>query len=142
MGAASHSPPHASVPLPCPCAAPACRPEFINRIDDFIIFEGLGLEQIRAIVRLQAQRVAERLRDKKMALELRDSAIDWLATQGWVRQATGVQRAACVVQQLMSHQRALILQRLMHLLQPTYSNLATYSDCRMGNVIPVGCRAP
>ncbi|WIA37072.1 hypothetical protein OEZ86_014046 [Tetradesmus obliquus] len=59
------------------------RPEFINRIDEFIMFDPLEQEQIKAIVKLQVKRVAERLRDKKMKLELRESAVDYLARQGY-----------------------------------------------------------
>ena len=55
------------------------RPEFVNRVDDFVVFEALKLNEIKQIVRLQAKRVEDRLRDKKMRLELTDSAIDYLA---------------------------------------------------------------
>jgi len=59
------------------------RPEFVNRVDDFIIFEPLQLEQIRMIVQLQAKRVADRLKEKKISLHLEDSAIDFLAQKGF-----------------------------------------------------------
>eukprot|EP00208_Stichococcus_sp_RCC1054_P006167 CAMPEP_0206137422 /NCGR_PEP_ID=MMETSP1473-20131121/2545_1 /ASSEMBLY_ACC=CAM_ASM_001109 /TAXON_ID=1461547 /ORGANISM="Stichococcus sp, Strain RCC1054" /LENGTH=989 /DNA_ID=CAMNT_0053530491 /DNA_START=123 /DNA_END=3092 /DNA_ORIENTATION=- len=59
------------------------RPEFINRIDDFVIFEGLNRQQIGTIVRLQAQRVADRLKSRKIKLELTDSAVDFLADKGY-----------------------------------------------------------
>ena len=55
------------------------RPEFVNRVDDFVVFEALKLNEIKQIVRLQAKRVEDRLRDKKMRLELTDPAIDYLA---------------------------------------------------------------
>ena len=55
------------------------RPEFVNRIDEYIVFEGLKREQIKQIVRIQARRVAERLAIKKISLELKDSAVDYLA---------------------------------------------------------------
>ena len=55
------------------------RPEFVNRVDDFVVFEALKLNEIKQIVPLQAKRVEDRLRDKKMRLELTDSAIDYLA---------------------------------------------------------------
>ena len=54
------------------------RPEFVNRIDEYIVFEGLRREQIKSIVRIQAKRVAERLATKKITLDLRDSAVDYL----------------------------------------------------------------
>ena len=55
------------------------RPEFVNRVDDFVVFEALKLNEIKQIVRLQAKRVEDRLKDKKMRLELTDSAVDYLA---------------------------------------------------------------
>ena len=55
------------------------RPEFVNRVDDFVVFEALKLNEIKQIVRLQAKRVEDRLKDKKMRLELADSAVDYLA---------------------------------------------------------------
>ena len=54
------------------------RPEFVNRIDEYIVFEGLKREQIRKIVSIQAKRVADRLLSKKISLELQDSAVDFL----------------------------------------------------------------
>ena len=60
------------------------RPEFINRIDEFIIFQGLKKDQIRSIVRLQAARVEKRLAERKIALELRESGV-WVV--GWVGSA-------------------------------------------------------
>lgn len=57
------------------------RPEFVNRVDDFVVFEALKLGEIKQIVRLQAKRVEDRLKDKKMRLELTDSAIDYLAVR-------------------------------------------------------------
>lgn len=59
------------------------RPEFVNRIDEFVLFDSLQKEQIKSIVRLQARRVGERLASKKMALELRESAVDFLADKGF-----------------------------------------------------------
>lgn len=59
------------------------RPEFINRIDEFVMFDALKKEQIKSIVRLQAERVALRLTDKKMVLDLRDSAAEYLANKGF-----------------------------------------------------------
>ncbi|GLI64128.1 hypothetical protein VaNZ11_007308 [Volvox africanus] len=59
------------------------RPEFVNRIDEFIIFDPLSQNQIAHIVRLQARRVAERLADKKIGLELTDSAVRHLASVGY-----------------------------------------------------------
>ncbi|MEW5302565.1 MAG: hypothetical protein WDW36_005336 [Sanguina aurantia] len=59
------------------------RPEFINRIDEFTIFDPLDMEQIKGIVRLQVKRVADRLADKKIKLELDESAVSHLASVGY-----------------------------------------------------------
>ena len=54
------------------------RPEFVNRIDEYIVFQGLKRDEIRQIVKLQAKRVEERLAIKKIGLDLRDSAVEFL----------------------------------------------------------------
>ncbi|MCT7972986.1 ATP-dependent chaperone ClpB [Laspinema olomoucense] len=59
------------------------RPEFLNRIDEMIIFHSLKKEQLRQIVQLQVERVMERLRDRKMSLKLSDSAVSFLAEVGY-----------------------------------------------------------
>ena len=61
----------------------AFRPEFLNRIDEIIIFHSLRREQLREIVKLQVQLLQERLEDKKMSLKLADAALDWLANMGY-----------------------------------------------------------
>lgn len=55
------------------------RPEFINRIDEFTVFNPLNRQDIKRIVRLQAKRVEERLTAKKMKMRLLEPAIDFLA---------------------------------------------------------------
>jgi ATP-dependent Clp protease ATP-binding subunit ClpB len=74
------------------------RPEFINRIDEFIIFQGLQKDQIKHIVRLQAARVQKRLNDKKMLMELTEDAVDHLAEKGY-DPAFGARPVKRVVQQ-------------------------------------------
>ncbi|MGC9525524.1 MAG: ATP-dependent chaperone ClpB [Limnospira sp.] len=59
------------------------RPEFLNRIDEIIIFHSLKSEQLRQIVRLQLGRLSERLEDRKMSLKLSDAALDYLAEVGF-----------------------------------------------------------
>ena len=59
------------------------RPEFVNRVDEFVVFDGLRRDQVAAIVRLQAKRVADRLAAKKMGLELEDSAVEYLSAIGY-----------------------------------------------------------
>lgn len=59
------------------------RPEFVNRVDEFVVFDGLSQSQIASIVRLQAKRVADRLASKKIKLDLDESAVEYLAAVGY-----------------------------------------------------------
>ena len=59
------------------------RPEFLNRVDEMIIFHGLLKSQLRDIVKLQIVRLEERLGDRKMAITLSESALDFLAEVGY-----------------------------------------------------------
>jgi len=59
------------------------RPEFLNRIDEIIIFHSLNKAELREIVKLQVQRLEKRLSDRKMSLKLSDSALDFLAEVGF-----------------------------------------------------------
>ncbi|MDD3410575.1 MAG: AAA family ATPase, partial [Eubacteriales bacterium] len=52
------------------------RPEFLNRIDDIVFYKPLEKEEIRQIVRLQAQHLQKRLEDKDVHMELTDGAVD------------------------------------------------------------------
>ena len=59
------------------------RPEFLNRIDEIIIFHGLTKEQLQPIVKLQVQGLEKRLADQKLSLKLSEKAIDFLAELGY-----------------------------------------------------------
>lgn len=59
------------------------RPEFLNRIDEIIIFHSLDKKELRQIVSLQVQRLRDRLGDRKMSLRLSDVALDFLAEVGY-----------------------------------------------------------
>ncbi len=59
------------------------RPEFLNRLDESIIFHSLKAEELRQIVELQVKRLARRLEDRKLGLELDGAALDWLAGVGY-----------------------------------------------------------
>jgi ATP-dependent Clp protease ATP-binding subunit ClpB len=61
----------------------AFRPEFVNRIDEIVVFEPLGPEQIRSIVEIQIGHLQERLAARKLTLWLADGARDWLARAGY-----------------------------------------------------------
>ncbi|OPZ08578.1 MAG: Chaperone protein ClpB [candidate division BRC1 bacterium ADurb.BinA292] len=59
------------------------RPEFLNRIDDIVLFTPLGLEQIKQIVDLLLEQIYGRLADRRITLELTDAARAWLANRGY-----------------------------------------------------------
>ncbi|MEN9259219.1 MAG: AAA family ATPase, partial [Gloeomargarita sp. SRBZ-1_bins_9] len=59
------------------------RPEFLNRIDEIIIFKSLTREQLHQIVKLQVERLRQRLAEQKIKLELTDAAINFLAELGY-----------------------------------------------------------
>jgi ATP-dependent Clp protease ATP-binding subunit ClpC len=59
------------------------RPEFLNRIDEVIIFHGLTPEHVRQIVDLQMQEIAGRLGEHGLKIELTDAARAWLAEEGY-----------------------------------------------------------
>jgi ATP-dependent Clp protease ATP-binding subunit ClpB len=59
------------------------RPEFINRIDDVVVFRSLGREQIRRITDIQLGELRGRLAEREMGIELTDAALDRLAEAGF-----------------------------------------------------------
>tara|TARA_X000000950_G_scaffold2528_1_gene2636 strand:+ start:1233 stop:3836 length:2604 start_codon:yes stop_codon:yes gene_type:complete len=59
------------------------RPEFLNRLDDQIIFRSLDRQELRQIVSLQVERLRQRLEERKLDLQLSESASDWLANVGY-----------------------------------------------------------
>ena len=59
------------------------RPEFLNRIDDIIMFLPLGRKEVATIIRLQVDRIAERFRKQNIDLHVATSAIEWLASVGF-----------------------------------------------------------
>jgi ATP-dependent Clp protease ATP-binding subunit ClpB len=59
------------------------KPEFLNRLDDIVVFDALGTEELARIVDLQVAKLAERLRERRLALEITPAARDWLALTGY-----------------------------------------------------------
>jgi ATP-dependent Clp protease ATP-binding subunit ClpB len=59
------------------------RPEFLNRIDEVVIFKSLGAEQLGHIVRIQLEQVVKRLEEKKIAVEFDARALDYLGEKGF-----------------------------------------------------------
>lgn len=59
------------------------RPEFLNRLDEIILFDVLKPEAIRKIVDIEVKKVQDRLSEKEIALELKESVYDYLAKEGY-----------------------------------------------------------
>ena len=59
------------------------RPEFLNRIDEVIIFHRLGIDEIRQIVQIQLRQLAKRLADRKMEVSLTEAATRYLGEVGF-----------------------------------------------------------
>ncbi len=59
------------------------RPEFINRIDEIIMFSPLTVEQVKDIVILQMKEIEDRLQENGIKVELSEDARDWLANEGY-----------------------------------------------------------
>ena len=59
------------------------KPEFLNRLDDIVLFDALSTEELSSIVDLQIQRLASRLTERRITLEVTDAAEDWLALEGY-----------------------------------------------------------
>lgn len=59
------------------------RPEFLNRIDETVIFNPLGQAELNDIVRVQLKQVEQRLQEKRIQLSFDDKAIKWLGEQGF-----------------------------------------------------------
>ncbi|WP_183423065.1 ATP-dependent chaperone ClpB [Luteibacter sp. Sphag1AF] len=59
------------------------RPEFINRLDDLVVFRPLDKSQIRSIARIQLAYLGKRLADRQLKLELSDAAVDLLGSAGF-----------------------------------------------------------
>jgi ATP-dependent Clp protease ATP-binding subunit ClpB len=59
------------------------RPEFLNRLDEIILFHRLGVEHMAPIVDIQVQRVQKLLKDRKVTLALSDKAKLWLGRVGY-----------------------------------------------------------
>ncbi|PKV93183.1 ATP-dependent Clp protease ATP-binding subunit ClpB [Amycolatopsis echigonensis] len=59
------------------------KPEFLNRLDDIVVFHALGTEQLTSIVDIQVARLAKRLAQRRLHLEVTDGAREWLALNGF-----------------------------------------------------------
>ena len=61
----------------------AFKPEFLNRLDDVVLFDALSLEELGRIVDLQIARLGDRLADRRLTLDVTPAAREWLAIEGY-----------------------------------------------------------
>ena len=84
------------------------RPEFVNRVDEIVVFEPLTRDQIGVIVELQLERLRGRLAERKIMLELSDEAVELIAEAGW-DPAFGARPLKRAIQRLVENSLALEL---------------------------------
>jgi ATP-dependent Clp protease ATP-binding subunit ClpB len=61
----------------------AFKPEFLNRLDDVVLFDALSLNELGSIVELQIEKLAERLAERRLTLDVSPAAREWLAIEGF-----------------------------------------------------------
>jgi ATP-dependent Clp protease ATP-binding subunit ClpB len=59
------------------------KPEFLNRLDEIVLFDALGAAELAKIVEIQVAQLAARLADRRLTLEVTDAAKEWLALTGY-----------------------------------------------------------
>jgi ATP-dependent Clp protease ATP-binding subunit ClpB len=59
------------------------KPEFLNRLDDIVVFDALTTEDLTRIVDIQVAALAERLAARRLTLDVSDAAREWLAINGF-----------------------------------------------------------
>jgi ATP-dependent Clp protease ATP-binding subunit ClpB len=84
------------------------RPEFLNRIDEIVVFQALTREQLGAIVDMQLERLRLRLADRGMTIELTDAAKEAIGDAGW-DPAYGARPLKRAIQRLVENPLALRL---------------------------------
>jgi ATP-dependent Clp protease ATP-binding subunit ClpB len=84
------------------------RPEFLNRVDEVVVFEALTREQLADIVELQLARLRERLAERRLSLDVTDAAKELLAEEGW-DPAYGARPLKRAIQRLVENPLALRL---------------------------------
>ena len=86
----------------------AFKPEFINRLDDVIIFDGLNPEELVQIVDIQLAQLQKRLAQRRLTLEVSLPAKEWLAERGFDPQY-GARPLRRLIQQALGDQLAKML---------------------------------
>lgn len=92
----------------------AFRPEFLNRIDEILLFRRLSREDMSGIVKIQLERLSKLLKERKMPLDVDDLALTWLGDQGY-DPAYGARPLKRVIQRELQNPLAtLILEGKLH----------------------------
>jgi len=86
------------------------RPEFLNRLDEMLVFHRLGRDNMKGIVEIQLRRLRKLLADRKIALELDDAALAWLAEAGY-DPVYGARPLKRVIQRELQNQMATLILR-------------------------------
>jgi ATP-dependent Clp protease ATP-binding subunit ClpB len=84
------------------------KPEFLNRIDELVIFHSLGLEQIKAIVEIQVKKLEKRLLERRIQLKMTERSKEWLAKEGF-DPAYGARPLKRVIQKEIQDKLALMI---------------------------------
>lgn len=84
------------------------KPEFINRLDDIIIFDGLNPEELVSIVDIQLAQLAKRLEQRRLTLQVSEPAKQWLAQRGFDPQY-GARPLRRLIQKVIGDQLAKLL---------------------------------
>jgi ATP-dependent Clp protease ATP-binding subunit ClpB len=84
------------------------KPEFLNRIDELIIFHGLGMKEIKGIVEIQLKKLQGRLLERRLQLRMTEKAKDWLVKEGF-DPAYGARPLKRVIQKEIQDQLAIMI---------------------------------
>jgi ATP-dependent Clp protease ATP-binding subunit ClpB len=90
------------------------RPEFLNRLDEVVIFRTLGREDMKAVARIQLGRLDAQLQEQRLALEVPEAALDWLAEEGYDPQLGARPLKRLIQQVVVNPLSRLILQGELH----------------------------
>ncbi|OGT08745.1 MAG: hypothetical protein A2X78_02430 [Gammaproteobacteria bacterium GWE2_37_16] len=105
------------------------RPEFLNRVDELVVFHSLKPEQVRPIAKIQIARLALRLKERNLHLEVTEEALDHLSVIGY-DQAYGARPLKRVIQQYLENPLA------TQILQGAYLPDSTIKvDCKKGKLV-------
>jgi ATP-dependent Clp protease ATP-binding subunit ClpB len=105
------------------------RPEFLNRVDETVVFRPLGMEDVVGIARMQTERLIAALESENIGLEVSNDLIRWMAEDGYDRQF-GARPVKRVIQKMLVNElsREIIAGRISR-------NSMIYADLEEGSVV-------